>query len=177
MMADLFVGGAETTTNALSGGVLLLIRNPEIWEKVKSDTEKYLEPFVEEVLRLESPVQCLLRETSVDMEMHGHTIPAGAIVSLRYAAANRDERKYDEPGGLRPGSQEPPLAPGVRAGDATTASARLWPAESSTTASRCCSSGSTRCGSSRERTTSITCRITSSGRSRKLNIGFTPKGT
>jgi cytochrome P450 len=97
MMADLFVGGSETTTNALSGGVLLLIRNPEIWEKVKGDTDTYLEPFVEEVLRLESPVQCLLRETSVDVEMHGHTIPAGGIVSLRFASANRDERKYDNP--------------------------------------------------------------------------------
>jgi cytochrome P450 len=97
MMADLFVGGSETTTNALSGGVLLLIRNPNIWDQVSSDPDRYLEPFVEEVLRLESPVQCLLRETSVDIEMHGVTIPAGAIVSLRYAAANRDERKFESP--------------------------------------------------------------------------------
>jgi cytochrome P450 len=97
MMADLFVGGSETTTNALSGGVMLLIRNPDIWEKVKADTDRYLEPFVEEVLRLESPVQCLLRETSVDIEMHGVTMPAGAIVSLRFASANRDENKYDRP--------------------------------------------------------------------------------
>jgi cytochrome P450 len=97
MMADLFVGGAETTTNALSGGVMLLIRNPDIWEKVKRDTDRYLEPFIEEVLRLESPVQCLLRETSVDIDMHGVTIPAGAIVGIRFAAANRDERRYDNP--------------------------------------------------------------------------------
>ncbi len=97
MMADLFVGGAETTTNALSGGVMLLIRNPDIWEKVKSDTDRYLEPFIEEVLRLESPVQCLLRETSVDVELHGVTIPAGAIVSIRFAAANRDDRRYESP--------------------------------------------------------------------------------
>jgi cytochrome P450 len=97
MMADLFVGGAETTTNALSGGVMLLIRNPDIWEQVKSDTDRYLEPFIEEVLRLESPVQCLLRETSVDVELHGVTIPAGAIVSIRFAAANRDDRRYESP--------------------------------------------------------------------------------
>lgn len=97
MMADLFVGGAETTTNALSGGVMLLIQNPDIWDKVKSDTDRYLEPFVEDVLRLESPVQCLLRETAVDVELHGVTIPAGAIVSLRFAAANRDERRYENP--------------------------------------------------------------------------------
>lgn len=97
MMADLFVGGSETTTNALSGGVLLLIQNPDIWDKVSSDPDAFLEPFVEEVLRLESPVQCLLRETSEDIELHGVTIPAGAIVSLRFAAANRDGGKFENP--------------------------------------------------------------------------------
>jgi cytochrome P450 len=97
MMADLFVGGSETTTNALSGGVLLLIRNPDIWDKVYGDLDRYLEPFVEEILRLESPVQCLLRETSEDIELHGVTIPAGAVVSLRYGAANRDPSKFENP--------------------------------------------------------------------------------
>jgi cytochrome P450 len=95
MMADLFVGGSETTTNALSGGVVLLIRNPDVWERLKAAPDRYLEPFVEEVLRLESPVQCLLRETSTDVEVHGVTIPAGSIVSLRFASANRDERRYE----------------------------------------------------------------------------------
>jgi cytochrome P450 len=97
MMADLFVGGAETTTNALSGGVMLLIQNPGIWAKVKADQDRYLEPFIEEVLRLESPVQCLLRETACDIELHGVTIPEGAIVAIRFAAANRDERRYENP--------------------------------------------------------------------------------
>jgi len=97
MMADIFVGGSETTTNALSGGVVLLIRNPDIWAKVKGDMDRYLEPFVEEVVRLEAPVQCLLRETSCDIELHGVTIPEGAIVSLRFASANRDERRWEIP--------------------------------------------------------------------------------
>ena len=53
--------------------------------------------FVEEVLRLESPVQGLLREAAVDVELHGVTIPAGSVVNLRYAAANRDERQFECP--------------------------------------------------------------------------------
>ncbi len=96
-MADLFVGGAETTTNALSGGVMLLARDPQAWDALKRNPEKNLEPFVEEVLRLESPVQCLPRETSRDVELHGVRIPAGSVVSLRYAAANRDPARYDAP--------------------------------------------------------------------------------
>jgi cytochrome P450 len=97
IMADLFVGGSETTTNALAAAVVLLIEHPDVWEKLKSDPDRYVATFVEEVLRLESPVQGLLREAAVDVELHGVTIPAGAVVNLRYAAANRDERQFECP--------------------------------------------------------------------------------
>lgn len=97
MMADLFVGGSETTTNALSGGVMLLIRNPEVWRQVRSDPDRYLESLVEEVLRLESPVQGLLRQTTQDIELHGVPIAAGSVIKLGYGAGNRDERRFDCP--------------------------------------------------------------------------------
>ncbi|MGI9625093.1 MAG: cytochrome P450 [Acidimicrobiales bacterium] len=95
MMADLFVGGSETTTNALSAGMMMLIQQPDIWAALKSDPEKYLPTFIEEVVRLESPVQGLLRELSQDVEMHGVHMPAGSIVNLRFASANRDGSEYD----------------------------------------------------------------------------------
>lgn len=97
MMADLFVGGSETTTNALSGGVMLLIRDPEAWRRVRSDPDRYLENLVEEVLRLESPVQGLLRQTTQDIELRGVTIAAGSVVKLGYGAGNRDERRFTCP--------------------------------------------------------------------------------
>ena len=97
IMADLFVGGSETTTNALAAAVVLLIEQPEVWEQLKSDPDRFVPVFVEEVLRLESPVQGLLREAAVDVELHGVTIPAGGVVNLRYAAANRDERQFECP--------------------------------------------------------------------------------
>jgi cytochrome P450 len=95
MMADLFVGGSETTTNALAAAVVLLIEHPEIWEALKQDPDKHIPTFIEEVLRLESPVQGLLREAAVDVELHGVAIPAGAVLNLRYAAGNRDGRQFD----------------------------------------------------------------------------------
>ncbi len=97
MMADTFVGGSETTTNAISAGVKLLIEHPEVWQQLKADPERYLKPFIEEVLRLESPVQSLMRATAKDVELGGVTIPAGSLINVRYAAANRDERRFDEP--------------------------------------------------------------------------------
>ena len=97
MMSDTFVGGSETSTNAISEGVKILIEQPETWALLKSDPEKYLRVFVEEVLRLESPVQVLGRVALNDVTIHGVTIPAGASVATRYAAANRDERRFECP--------------------------------------------------------------------------------
>jgi len=97
MMADLFVGGSETSTNALSGGVMLLIQNPDVWQTVKSDPDKYLENLVEEVLRLESPVQGLLRLVLEDVELHGVAIPKGSVIKLGYGSGNRDERRFNCP--------------------------------------------------------------------------------
>lgn len=97
MMADTFVGGSETSTNAIAYGVKLLIDNPDVWDRLKSDPEKYLRTFVEEVLRLEGPVQGLFRTTSKDLEVHGVHIPKGSMINVRYAAANRDSSEFSCP--------------------------------------------------------------------------------
>jgi cytochrome P450 len=97
MMADTFVGGSETSTNALSAGIMLLGRNRDVWLKLKSDPDAHLRTFVEEVLRLESPVQVLFRVAKRDIELHGVKIPKGAVINTRYAAANRDERHFTCP--------------------------------------------------------------------------------
>jgi cytochrome P450 len=94
LMIDFMVGGAETTTNALSGGIVLLLRDPTIHQRLISDVESRLPTFIEEVLRLESPVQSLLRQNIVAMELRGVSIPAGSVINLRYSAANRDERQF-----------------------------------------------------------------------------------
>jgi cytochrome P450 len=100
MMADTFVGGSETTTNALSAGIMLLGRDRQAWETLKSDPDRWLRPFIEEVLRLESPVQGLFRVVRREVELHGVTIPEGAMINTRYAAANRDPRHFPCPESL-----------------------------------------------------------------------------
>jgi len=97
MMADTFVGGSETTTNAIGYGVKLLIDNPPVWRALKDNPDKHLRTFIEEVVRLESPVQGLFRTATRDIELHGVTIPQGATINVRYAAANRDGREFDCP--------------------------------------------------------------------------------
>ena len=67
---------------------------------MKSDPDRYLKVFVEKVLRLESPVQSLMRATAKDVELSGVTIPAGSLINIRFTAANRDERRFDNPDAL-----------------------------------------------------------------------------
>ncbi len=97
MMADTFVGGSETTTNAISEGARLLVEHPLAWEQVTGDPDRYVPLLVEEVLRLESPVQGLFRSTAVDVELGGVEIPAGAILNIRFGSANRDEARFESP--------------------------------------------------------------------------------
>ena len=100
MMADTFVGGSETTSNALSSGVWLLCQFPEQYAKLNAEPERYLRNFIEEVLRLESPVQGLFRVASKDVELHGVMIPKGTTLGIRYAAANRDPAQFENPDAL-----------------------------------------------------------------------------
>ncbi len=107
MMADTFVGGSETTTNALSAGIKLLIENPAVWDQLKIDQEMYLRPFIEEVLRLESPVQMLLRRATENTIIGDTDIPEGALIGVRYGAANRDERQFSCPAEIDLDRQKP----------------------------------------------------------------------
>ena len=106
MMADTFVGGSETSTNALSAGMMLLIQSPDQWRRLKTEPELVLPTLVEEVLRLESPVQGLFRTAAVDSEIGGVLIPAGSRLNLRYAAANRDDGVFDDPDRFGAGREE-----------------------------------------------------------------------
>ena len=92
----LYIGGNETTTFALASGLWLLQRHPDVEARLRAEPG-LIPAFVEETLRLESPTQGLPRHAKLDVEIGGVTIPAGATVHLRFAAANRDERYFAEP--------------------------------------------------------------------------------
>lgn len=100
LLDDIFVGGSETTTSALASGVLLLCENEDWYARLKAESDIYLRPFIEEVLRLEAPVQGLFRVTRKAVDLHGVAIPAGAVLNIRYAAANRDPRQFECPDAL-----------------------------------------------------------------------------
>lgn len=60
-----------------------------------------IEPIIEEVLRLESPVQRLSRVTLKPVRLHGVEIPEGQLVDIFYGAANRDPAVFPDPDEFR----------------------------------------------------------------------------
>ena len=96
---QLLVAGNETTTNGIAAGVQLLVENPDQQAALRADQSR-MYTFVNEVLRLESPVQGLFRITTQDVVLNGVDVPKGSRIHMRYAAANRDGHKYACPDDL-----------------------------------------------------------------------------
>ncbi len=92
----LLIAGNETTTNMLGSSVLVMEDVPDVWERLATDKSVH-SPFVDELLRVESPVQCFFRTTTHEVEFNGVTIPADEKVMLIFGSANRDPRKFREP--------------------------------------------------------------------------------
>lgn len=93
----LFVAGNETTRNNISWGLKALAENPDQWELLKSDPDRYLDTAVEEVTRWASPVNYMSRNVHTEVELHGQTLQPGEKVAMVYLSANRDEEVFDEP--------------------------------------------------------------------------------
>jgi cytochrome P450 family 142 subfamily A polypeptide 1 len=96
MLVILLVAGNETTRNAISGGMQLLIENPGERRKLIDDPS-LIPSAVEEMVRLVSPVQSFSRTVTQDTELHGRSIKKGQQVLMLYPSANRDEDVFDDP--------------------------------------------------------------------------------
>jgi len=92
----LTIAGSETTRNALSQGVMELVRHPDQMAALLADPS-LLPSAAEEVLRWSSPVLMFGRTATRDVELGGRSIAAGDRVVMWYPSANRDERVFDRP--------------------------------------------------------------------------------
>jgi cytochrome P450 len=96
----LFAAGQETTTKLLSFGVRMIAERRELQTLLREDRSN-IPTFVEETLRMESPVKCHFRMARTPTSIGDIRIPAGSTVMLLPGASNRDARKFDEPNEFR----------------------------------------------------------------------------
>lgn len=96
MLNQFLVAGNETTTKLLASAVRILLEQPPLQERLRADPT-LVPGFVEEVLRLEAPVQGLYRTAVVDAEVGGIPIPAGSHLLVACASGNRDPEMFADP--------------------------------------------------------------------------------
>lgn len=88
--------GFETTVNLLGNGIRLLLNSPDQLAALVEDPSLWPNA-VEEILRLESPVQLTARVARHDTEIAGTLVPRGRAVVICLAAANRDPAVFTDP--------------------------------------------------------------------------------
>lgn len=88
--------GFETTVNLLGNGIRMLLDKPEHLRALSQRPELWPNA-VEEILRLESPVQLTARAALKDTEIGGRRVNQGELVLVYVAAANRDPAVFADP--------------------------------------------------------------------------------
>jgi cytochrome P450 len=94
---QLLFAGHEPATNLIGNGMIALFRHPDQLGLLR-DRPELLPGAVDELLRYDGPTARSSPSYALeDFEIAGTTIPAGSVVIVGIAAANRDPRRYAEP--------------------------------------------------------------------------------
>ncbi|ULE33121.1 cytochrome P450 [Mycobacterium sp. IDR2000157661] len=92
----LFAAGTDTTTKLVSTAMRMLGERPDIQESLRGDRSR-IPAFLEECLRMESPVKSHFRLARTSTTIGDHRVPAGTILMMLPGASNRDPRKFENP--------------------------------------------------------------------------------
>ena len=93
--ANVFAAGQETTVRLLGAGLQLIGERPELQQLLRERRE-LIPNFVEETLRIESPVKGDFRLARRQVTIAGVDIPAGGTLMVLNGAANRDPRRFED---------------------------------------------------------------------------------
>jgi cytochrome P450 len=96
----LFAAGQETTARLLAGALRYLSEHPDAQEELRADRAK-IPNFLEEMLRVESPVKADFRLARRTTSLGDVEVRAGTPVMLMNGAANRDPRRFECPAEFR----------------------------------------------------------------------------
>jgi cytochrome P450 len=98
---NVFSAGQETTVRLLSTALKVLGDRPDIQAKLRGD-RSLLPNFIEECLRIESPVKGDFRLSRVPTTVGDQNVGAGTTVMVINGAANRDPRRFEDPDSFDP---------------------------------------------------------------------------
>ena len=88
--------GNETTTRLIGWAGKVLAEHPDQRRELVED-RSVIPNAIEELLRYEAPAPHIGRYVPNDVELYDQTVPPGSALLFVVAAANRDERRYEDP--------------------------------------------------------------------------------
>ena len=97
LAASIISGGTDTTESQLAHGLRLFADHPEQWDLLGNDPA-LAERACQEVLRFEPIVPFTARLVREELEVEGIVFPAGTVLFVCAATANRDPQTYTDPG-------------------------------------------------------------------------------
>ena len=96
VLNQLSTAGNETTNKLISWTGKVLADHPDQRRQLHED-RSLIPQAIEEILRFESPSTHVARVNTRDVELYGQVIPKNSIVAFVTHAANRDERRFENP--------------------------------------------------------------------------------
>ena len=94
--ANLFAAGQETTVRLLTASLRMLAERPDLQQLLRDERDR-IPNFIEETLRIESPIQGSFRLARRSTMVGGVDLPAGTTVFVAAGAANHDPRHFEAP--------------------------------------------------------------------------------
>jgi cytochrome P450 len=92
----MWLAGITTSSMLISSAAYYLLTHPAVAGQLRAEPE-LLDAFIEEMLRLEPPLNTFWRVTTQPVTLGGQNLPAGSKIICCIAAANRDPVRYPNP--------------------------------------------------------------------------------
>jgi len=131
LLVNLFTAGTGTTSIAVEWAMSLLLNNPEVLKKARTEIEAsvgksrlvtaedvprftYLRCIINETLRLYPPVPLLLpHQSTADCKVGGYHVPKDTMIMVNAYAVHRDPTMWENPHEFRPERFEDGKAEGL----------------------------------------------------------------
>ena len=96
MMIDYMGPSLDTTIFGIASVVWLFANHPDQWDLLRADPS-LIPAAINEILRMEAPVQGFSRYVARDYDLDGVALQQGSRAIMFYGAANRDPRQFSDP--------------------------------------------------------------------------------
>jgi cytochrome P450 len=92
---SLVVAGHETVSRMIGNGLVLLLEDPQRWQKLCEHPED-IPVVIEEVIRFQGPIRGIMRTMTRPATVGGVSLPAETKLFLIHGSANRDEEHFSD---------------------------------------------------------------------------------